>query len=107
MDFVLKLQRPASAQAVYSALAMGLSYIVGGILPMIPYFIAHDVNTALFISIGITVVILLVFGFVKTRLNISSKRVAAVGALQTLMIGVLAAGASYGIVRAVNSGHTT
>jgi predicted membrane protein (TIGR00267 family) len=100
---ILKLQKPAVAQAVYSALAMGLSYIVGGILPMIPYFIAADVTTALFASIGITVGVLLVFGFVKTRMNVGSVRLAVVGALQTLLVGVVAAGASYGIVRAVDS----
>jgi len=74
---------------------------------MLPYFATSRVTTALFASIGITVVILLVFGYVKTRLSVTSKRSAAIGALQTLLVGVAAAGASYGIVRAVDSGKTT
>ncbi len=70
---------------------------------MIPYFAMHDVTHALFVSIGITVVILLVFGFVKDYVNIGTKRAGAYGAVQTLCIGVLAAATSYGIVRALDS----
>jgi VIT1/CCC1 family predicted Fe2+/Mn2+ transporter len=70
---------------------------------MIPYFAMHDVTHALFVSIGITVVILLVFGYVKDYINIGTKRAGAYGAVQTLCIGVLAAATSYGIVRALDS----
>lgn len=70
---------------------------------MIPYFAMTDVTHALFVSIGITVVILLVFGFVKNRYTVGTNRAGAYGALQTLVIGVLAAATSYGIVRAIDS----
>jgi len=100
---VLKIQKPGPAQATFSAIAMGISYFIGGIIPMLPYFCTDKINTALFTSIGITVVILLSFGYVKTRLSVTSTRVAVSGALQTLLIGAAAAGASYGIVRAVDS----
>ena len=75
----------------------------GGLIPMIPYFAMTYVTHALFVSIGITVVILLVFGFVKNYITIKTKRAGFYGAIQTLFIGVLAAGTSYGIVRALNS----
>lgn len=70
---------------------------------MIPYFAMSNVTHALFVSIGITVVILLVFGYVKNWLTIGTKRAGFYGAVQTLFIGVLAATTSYGIVRAINS----
>lgn len=36
---------------------------LGGLLPMIPYFIfVHNVQMALFVSIGITAVVLIAFG---------------------------------------------
>ena len=70
---------------------------------MIPYFAIKQVTHALFVSIGITVIILLGFGYVKNWVTIGTKRAGAYGALQTLVIGALAAGASYGIVRAIDS----
>jgi VIT1/CCC1 family predicted Fe2+/Mn2+ transporter len=70
---------------------------------MIPYFAMTDVTRALFVSIGITVVILLTFGFTKNYITAKTKRSGIYGAVQTLAVGVLAAGTSYGIVRALDS----
>jgi VIT1/CCC1 family predicted Fe2+/Mn2+ transporter len=69
---------------------------------MIPYFIMKNVTHALFVSIGITAVILLCFGFVKNYITIRTRRSGAYGAVQTLVVGVLAAATSYGIVRAID-----
>ena len=103
MDFELRLEKPAGSQAWISAMFMGFSYMLGGIIPMIPYFALLNVNHALFISIAITVVELLVFGYVKAKVTGLRKGPAVMSALQTLIVGALAAGASYGIVRGVNS----
>jgi vacuolar iron transporter family protein len=70
---------------------------------MIPYFAMKNVTRALFVSIGITVVILLFFGFIKSDITIRTRRAGAYGAIETLLIGVVAAATSYGIVRAINS----
>ena len=70
---------------------------------MIPYFAMTNVTHALFVSIAITVVILLGFGFIKNYITIKTKRSGLYGAVQTLCVGVLAAGASYGIVRGLDS----
>lgn len=70
---------------------------------MVPYFIMDNVTHALFISIAVTVVILLFFGFVKNYVTIKTTRAGFYGAIQTLLIGVLAAGTSYGIVRALDT----
>ncbi len=103
MDFELKLEKPMVSRAWISAATMGAAYFIGGLIPMIPYFAMKDVTHALFVSIGITVVILLVFGFIKNYITIGTKRSGAYGAVQTLFVGVLAAATSYGIVRAIDS----
>jgi vacuolar iron transporter family protein len=74
---------------------------------MIPYFAMPNVTHALFVSIGITVVILLGFGFIKNWVTVRTMRSGMWGAVQTLFVGVLAAGVSYGIVRAINSRGST
>jgi vacuolar iron transporter family protein len=105
MDFELQLEKPNVNRVWISALTMGLSYFIGGLIPMIPYFVMDEANKALFVSIGITIVILLAFGYLKNWVTIRNKRAGFWGALQTLVVGVVAAGTSYAIVRAVDS-HT-
>ena len=72
---------------------------------MIPYFALQNVTHALFVSIGITVVILLVFGFIKNFVTVRTRKAGFYGAIQTLCIGLLAAGVSYGIVKGINSSN--
>lgn len=103
MDFELRLEEPNVNRAWISALTMGLSYFIGGLVPMIPYFVMRNATQALFVSIGITVVILLVFGFIKDWITVRTKRAGVWGAIQTLAIGLVAAGTSYGIVRGLDS----
>lgn len=83
---------------------MGLSYFVGGLIPMIPYFIMDKVADALLVSIAVTVIILLGFGYVKNYVAIRNHRAGLWGAIQTLIIGVLAAGTSYLLVKALDRG---
>lgn len=104
MDFELQLPEPDVSRAWISALTMGLSYFIGGLVPMIPYFAMAKVREALFVSIAVTAVILMVFGYVKSWVTIRNKKAGFMGALQTLFIGALAAGTSYAIVRLLDSG---
>lgn len=81
-----------------------LTDCTGGLLPLIPYFIfSNNVHHALFLSIGLTGAVLLAFGYVKAKLTGTGHKDAILGAIQTLVVGGIAAGAAYGIVRAVNS----
>lgn len=80
-----------------------MSYFIGGLVPMLPYFFLREATKALFASIAVTVVILLAFGYVKTVVTVGSRKAGCWGAVQTLVIGLLAAGTSYGIVRAIDS----
>ena len=70
---------------------------------MIPYFIfVRDVNRALYTSIAVTAFVLLAFGFTKSKLSGTNMKDALLGSVQTLLIGGIAAGVAYGVVRAVN-----
>ncbi|KHN94531.1 uncharacterized protein MAM_07586 [Metarhizium album ARSEF 1941] len=104
MDFDLRMDEPDAHRACVSGLTMGLSYFVGGLIPMVPYFLLADIRDALLVSVAVTVVILLAFGYVKNYVAIRNHRAGAWGALQTLVIGVLAAGTSYLIVKALDRG---
>ncbi|KAF2683805.1 DUF125-domain-containing protein [Lentithecium fluviatile CBS 122367] len=101
MKFELNLEKPATSRLYQSALAMGLSYFVGGLIPMVPYFALKRVNYALFVSIGVTVVMLVAFGYGKAVVTGSGRRDACWSAVQTLAVGVAAAGVSYGIVTGI------
>ncbi|KAK4947465.1 Protein ccc1 [Elasticomyces elasticus] len=107
MDFELRLERPSRHGAYISSAVMGIAYFIGGLLPMIPYFAIRHATTALFVSIGITAVILVVFGYLKCAYAGCGVRQSIFGAAQTLCVGAAAAGASYGIVRAVDSSNTS
>jgi predicted membrane protein (TIGR00267 family) len=103
MDFELRLPEPDAGRAWSSALTMGLSYFVGGLIPMLPYFFMRRAEQALLVSVVITVVILLVFGFLKNWVAIRTRKAGVWGAVQTLIVGALAAGTSYAIVRALDN----
>lgn len=70
---------------------------------MIPYFAYKNVNRALFMSIGITIFLLIGFGYVKAILTGMKRRDILASIVQTVAVGVLAAGTSYGIVSGINS----
>ncbi|KAK3388439.1 VIT family-domain-containing protein [Sordaria brevicollis] len=105
MDLQLRMMEPDLNRAWVSAGVMGLSYFVGGLIPMLPYFFMERAGEALWVSVVITAVILLVFGFVKNWVTIRTRRAGVWGAVQTLVIGALAAGTSWVIVRGLDSEH--
>lgn len=80
-----------------------LTLSLGGLVPMLPYFFINDIHHALFTSIGITVVVLLIFGYVKASATSCPRKSCVYSAFQTLLVGALAAATSYAIVRGVDS----
>ncbi len=94
MRFELGLEEQEKGRAKQSALTIALSYIVGGLVPLLPYILMDRASLALKLSVGVTLVALFVFGGVKGRLTgAGSLR----NALQTTLIGGLAAGAAFGL----------
>jgi len=100
MRFELGLDEPDPARARNSALTIAVSYLVGGLVPLLPYMMTRNINVALTASVAVTLFALLVFGFIKAKFTgINPYR----GALQTLTVGGLAAGAAFGIARLFES----
>ncbi|BGP00842.1 Protein CCC1 [Rhodotorula toruloides] len=105
--FLLKfgegLEETTDARLFISALTIGLSYFLGGLIPLAPYFFFHLAVQALWWSVGITGVVLLLFGAVKAYVSGAEIGVAgyAYGSISTLLVGGAAAAASFGIVRAL------
>lgn len=99
MRFELGLEEPDPKRALQSALTIGLSYVVGGIIPLVPYMLVGTAREALVISAGVTLLALFAFGFVKGRLTgIPPFR----GGLQTLLTGGIAAAVAFALARAVS-----
>ncbi|KAH6682816.1 Ccc1 family [Halenospora varia] len=103
MKFELRLDEPSSWRTLSSTGTLALSYFLGGLLPMTPYFAMKYVTHALFVSIGITSIVLILFGYIKNLYMLKSHRLGFQGAVFTLIVGAVAAGASYGIVKAIDS----
>ncbi|GHO68214.1 hypothetical protein KSC_071060 [Ktedonobacter sp. SOSP1-52] len=98
MRFELGLEEPDPRRAFASALTIALSYIVGGFIPLSPYILLTTAQTALITSVGITLLALLIFGYVKGRFTGTRP---LRNALQTSVIGGLAAAAAFLIARAI------
>jgi predicted membrane protein (TIGR00267 family) len=82
-----------------SALTIAASYVVGGLVPLVPYMAVRTVREALGVSITLTLVALAVFGYVKGRFT-GARPVRS--AAQTVLIGGLAAAAAFAIARAIS-----
>lgn len=99
MRFELGLEKPDPRRALISALTIGGSYAVGGIVPLAPYILVGTARTALVVSAGVTAVALAVFGFFKGRFSGAQPLVSAV---QTVVIGGIAATAAFLLARAIS-----
>ena len=96
MRFELGLEKPEPSRAWKSALTIAIAYIVGGVIPLSAYLFLSDAHSALRLSVVVTLVALAVFGGIKGRFTgVTVIR----SALQTSIIGGLAAAAAFGIAR--------
>jgi VIT1/CCC1 family predicted Fe2+/Mn2+ transporter len=103
MRFELGLEKPDPSRAARSAVTIAAAYIAGGLIPLAPYIaIHHDLQRALMLSVGLTLLALFVFGWIKgTFTGVKPLR----GAIQTVLVGGLAAAAAFFIARLI-SGST-
>jgi VIT1/CCC1 family predicted Fe2+/Mn2+ transporter len=98
MRFELGLEAPEPARARRSASTIALSYVVGGIIPLAPYVFLNGILAALYVSVGVTLGALFLFGYIKGHFTgIRPLR----GGLQTVLIGGIAAGAAFAIARLI------
>jgi VIT1/CCC1 family predicted Fe2+/Mn2+ transporter len=98
MRFELGLEPPDPNRARTSALTIALSYIAGGLVPLSPYFFLTPVHRAFLASVGVTLLALWIFGYVKGRFTAARPLRSA---WQTVAVGGLAAAAAFLIARAL------
>jgi VIT1/CCC1 family predicted Fe2+/Mn2+ transporter len=102
VDFMMRnelnLDKPDSKRARNSGITIALSYLVAGFIPLSPYIFVHDSRIALFVSIGVTLLALIIFGYVKAKLIGNNPWQSA---WRTALIGGVAAGAAYLIAKAI------
>ncbi|KAI9251234.1 VIT family-domain-containing protein [Sporodiniella umbellata] len=105
MRFELNLELPDPNRSWISALTIGSSYFLGGLIPLLPYMFILDTSNALYTSCFVTSLTLFCFGYLKSIYL--RPRQALMGAIQTLAIGAVAAAFSYGIVAVVDNQNTS
>jgi len=98
MRFELGMEKPNPKRAKQSAFNIGISYVLGGFIPLLAYFFTNTPEKGLMISAIITIIALFVFGYIKTKLT-GQKPLE--GAFKTVLIGALAAGAAFGIAKLI------
>jgi VIT1/CCC1 family predicted Fe2+/Mn2+ transporter len=105
MRFELGLEKPDPKRALVSALTIAAAYIAGGLIPLGPYIFAAYITpmdvrkNALLLSVAVTLIALFAFGFIKGRYTGTRPLRSA---LQTALIGSVAAGAAFLIARAIS-----
>lgn len=96
MRFELGLEEPDPKRAYSSAITIASSYIIGGLIPLAPYMMLPDVSVALSTSCIVTLIALIAFGYGKGKFTGNRP---IVSAIQTLIIGGLAASTAFLIAR--------
>jgi vacuolar iron transporter family protein len=96
MRFELGLEEPDPKRALRSAMTIAGAYIAGGLIPLSPYMVVSETLKGLQISIVVTLIALLVFGFIKGHFT-GTRPIRS--ALQTTLIGSIAAAAAFLIAR--------
>lgn len=99
MRFELGLEKPKPKRALHSGATIGGAYILGGLIPLMPYILISNAHTALKWSVGITVVALFTFGYIKGHFT-GTKPIKS--AFQTCLIGSLAAAVAFFIARLIS-----
>jgi vacuolar iron transporter family protein len=99
MRFELGLEAPDPKRALVSAVTIAAAYIAGGLIPLAPYFLFATAARALTISVAFTLLALFAFGYVKGHFTGARPLWSA---LQTTLVGGLAAAAAFGIARLIS-----
>jgi VIT1/CCC1 family predicted Fe2+/Mn2+ transporter len=99
MRFELGLEKPDPSRAWKSALTIAIAYVAGGIIPLSAYLFVGAAGSALRLSVTMTLLALAIFGGIKGKFTgVPMIR----SALQTTVIGGLAAAAAFAIARSIS-----
>lgn len=102
VDFMMKhelgLENPDPKRARNSSLTIGISYIIGGLIPLSPYMLIHDSVEALMFSVLMTLIALFIFGFFKAKFMGTKTWKSA---FFTMLTGGLAAGVAFFVAKLI------
>lgn len=107
MRFHLQLAEADStpSRAYQSGLTIACGYLLGGLVPLLPYLFFEHIREALACSIFVMAIALFAFGWLKTSaVGECSRWVCFQNATQMLILGGVAAGAAMGCVKAIGGG---
>jgi VIT1/CCC1 family predicted Fe2+/Mn2+ transporter len=99
MRFELGLEEPKPERARISALTIAGAYVAGGLIPLAPYIFVSKTHVALLYSVAVTLAALFVFGWIKGKFTTARPLRSA---LQTALVGSLAAGAAFLIAKLIS-----
>ncbi len=100
MKYELGLEKPDINRARNSAATIGISYIVGGLIPLSAYFFTPTPFDGLVISAILTVICLFLFGYFKSKVT---GQPPVKGAVKVTLIGITAAAAAFLVARTFNN----
>jgi VIT1/CCC1 family predicted Fe2+/Mn2+ transporter len=100
MKYELGLEKPNANRARNSAATIGISYIIGGLIPLLAYFFTQTPSQGLLISAFLTVICLFLFGYFKSKVT---GQPLLKGAIKVTLIGVTAAAAAFLVAKAFNN----
>ena len=98
MRFELGLERPDENRALQSAVVIGASYIIGGLIPLSAYFFTESSRQGLIYSSVITLICLIAFGLIKSKLT---GQPLFKGAVRVAFVGAMAAGAAFALAKLI------
>jgi VIT1/CCC1 family predicted Fe2+/Mn2+ transporter len=90
---------PDPKRALTSALTIAGAYAAGGLIPLAPYILFSSARAALIVSVAATIAALAVFGAIKGHFTGTKPWHSA---LQTSLVGGLAAAAAFVIARVIS-----
>jgi vacuolar iron transporter family protein len=100
MKYELGLEKPDKNRARNSAATIGISYIIGGLIPLTAYFFTNTPIEGLAISALLTIICLFLFGYFKSKVTGQDP---VRGALKVTLIGIAAASAAFIVAKTFNN----
>lgn len=81
------LEIPDKNQLPFTAFIIGISYLVGAIIPLIPIFLIQNIASAFKWSVALSLFILPIVGYIKSRIN---GETLVWGSVRLLLLGTVA-----------------
>lgn len=99
MQVELKVEKPHESRAAASAITIGVSYLVGGLIPLLPYVFTNTISAGFEYSCIFTILSLIVFGYFRSKFT---GQPLIKGALKVAAIGIIAAAAAYFLAKLIS-----